>query len=53
MQIVDGKIILNEEDQEFLAYMVSLNIIQDISTISLRNLAQIWYDRGHEDAINY
>lgn len=50
MRIIDGKIILEEEDREFLAHMVSLNMIKEITSVSLRNLAQIWYDRGHTDA---
>lgn len=53
MQIVDGVIALDDEDREFLAYMVTLNMIKDISSVSLRNMAQIWYDRGHDDAVIY
>ena len=53
MQIIDGKIILDDHDREFLSHMVSLNMLKDLSAVSLRNLAQIWYDRGHEDAQTY
>lgn len=50
MQIIDGVIVLDEEDREFLTYMVGLNMLKDISSVPLRHLAQIWYDRGHSDA---
>ena len=51
MQIVDGHIILSEEDREFLAHMINLNMIKELSpSVTLRHIAQIWYDRGHSDA---
>lgn len=53
MNIIDGFITLGPEDKEFLDYMVTLNMISDIQSVSLRNMAQIWYDRGHDDAIVY
>lgn len=53
MQIIDGVITLDEEDREFLTYMVTLKMLKDVSSVSLRHLAQVWYDRGHEDAIIY
>jgi hypothetical protein len=48
MHIVDGKIILDEEDKEFLAHMTSLNMIKDAAS-TLRHIAQIWYERGYDD----
>jgi hypothetical protein len=53
MKIIDGLVALEEEDKEFLVYMASFNMISNVSNVSLRNLAQIWYDRGHEDATIY
>ena len=53
MQIIDGKVVLDEEDREFLTHMLTLNMISNVSSISLRTVAQLWYDRGLEDATHY
>ena len=53
MHIIDGKLVLDEEDREFLTHMLALNMIKDVSSISLRTVAQLWYDRGHEDSVHY
>jgi hypothetical protein len=49
MRIVDGHIILDDGDREFLAHMTSLSMIKDAAS-TLRHIAQVWYERGYEDA---
>lgn len=52
MEIQNGKFTLTKDDQEFLAEMVARRIIPDnFSEMSLRNIANAWYDRGWHDAV--
>lgn len=52
MEIINDKIILDEDDRQFLIYMVSLNMIKEFNdAVTMRNIAQIWYDRGYLDAL--
>ena len=53
MDIIDGKIILDDEDREFLAEMVVLGLVEDIMAgCTLRSLARAWYERGYYDRVD-